>query len=119
MFGFGGEFIYFQCGRCGCLQTKAVPADLSRYYPPHYYSFHLQAVPQRGLKARLAGWLARLLGAERKGRGCLVCQEGVEALAFGGGGEHAHGQRTVGVWGAGLDRVGFIPVHRALGSVKG
>lgn len=56
MFGFGGEFIYFQCGRCGCLQTKAVPADLSRYYPPHYYSFHLQAVPQRGLKARLAGW---------------------------------------------------------------
>ena len=56
MFGFGGEFIYFQCGRCGCLQTEAVPADLSRYYPPHYYSFHLQAVPQQGLKAQLAGW---------------------------------------------------------------
>ena len=56
MFGFGGEFIYFECGRCGCLQAQTVPADLSRYYPPHYYSFHLQAVPQRGLKARLAGW---------------------------------------------------------------
>ena len=52
MFGFGGEFIYFECGRCGCLQAQTVPADLSRYYPPHYYSFHLQAVPQRGFKAR-------------------------------------------------------------------
>jgi len=68
MFGFGGEFIYFQCGRCGCLQTRAAPADLSRYYPPHYYSFHVQAAPQQGWKAQLAGgrdyWLLSGRGAD-------------------------------------------------------
>ena len=40
MFGFGGDFHYFECGKCGCVQLMNVPADLSFYYPPDkYYSF--------------------------------------------------------------------------------
>ena len=34
MFGFKDRFEYLECGRCGCLQLKDVPSDLSRYYPP-------------------------------------------------------------------------------------
>ena len=55
MLGLGDEFAYFQCSRCGCLQIAVIPGDLSRYYPPTYYSYHLPPVPQHGLKARLAG----------------------------------------------------------------
>ena len=39
MFGLQDDFIYFECGNCGCLQIKDIPADLSKYYPPEYYSF--------------------------------------------------------------------------------
>lgn len=39
MFGFRDQFEYLECGRCGCLQLKNVPTDLSRYYPSDYYSF--------------------------------------------------------------------------------
>ena len=68
MFGFGDEFRYFQCGRCGCLQIAQVPENLSRYYPPHYYSFGMAPLPTRGLKSWLAArrdrarltWLGRL-----------------------------------------------------------
>ncbi len=65
MLGLGEEFDYFQCARCRCLQIAAFPADLARYYPPRYYSFHLPPVAQRGLTARLAGLrdYARLTGA--------------------------------------------------------
>lgn len=38
MFGTRECFPYFQCGACGCLQIARVPDDLSRYYPPEYYS---------------------------------------------------------------------------------
>ncbi|CAN5149314.1 class I SAM-dependent methyltransferase [soil metagenome] len=37
--GLGDVFLYFQCPVCGCLQIAEFPADLSRYYPPEYYSF--------------------------------------------------------------------------------
>lgn len=40
MFGLRDEFEYFQCASCGCLQIGEVPADLSKYYPADYYSFH-------------------------------------------------------------------------------
>jgi SAM-dependent methyltransferase len=64
MFGLGDEFPYFLCQQCGCLQIVEAPADLGRYYPPHYYSYHLAPIPQQGLRARLAGWrdYARLTG---------------------------------------------------------
>lgn len=55
MFGWPDEFDYFCCGGCGCLQIAQVPADLGRFYPPNYYSFHAQPRPQRGLKSWLAG----------------------------------------------------------------
>jgi len=55
MFGWGDQFDYFCCADCGCLQIARVPEDLARFYPPNYYSFHLQAPPQHGLKSRLAG----------------------------------------------------------------
>jgi SAM-dependent methyltransferase len=65
MLGLGDEFDYFQCARCRCLQIARLPADLARYYPPRYYSFHLPPVARRGPMARLAGWrdYARLTGA--------------------------------------------------------
>lgn len=33
------EFAYCVCPRCGCLQIKEVPADLSKYYQQDYYSY--------------------------------------------------------------------------------
>ena len=39
MFGYHDEFEYFKCSRCGCLQIKSIPENLSRYYPENYYSF--------------------------------------------------------------------------------
>jgi SAM-dependent methyltransferase len=56
MFGWADEFAYFQCVDCGCLQIADVPVDLSRFYPPNYYSFHIKPFPQTGWKSRLAGW---------------------------------------------------------------
>lgn len=34
------EFEYFECGSCGCVQMLHPPEEMSKYYPPHYYSFH-------------------------------------------------------------------------------
>jgi SAM-dependent methyltransferase len=39
MLGMGGQFRYAECKVCGSLQLDAIPADLSVYYPPNYYSF--------------------------------------------------------------------------------
>ncbi len=55
MFGMSGSFDYFQCNECRCVQICEIPDDIGRYYPPHYYSFHLQPFQQTGWKARLAG----------------------------------------------------------------
>jgi SAM-dependent methyltransferase len=43
MFGTREEFEYFLCGHCGCLQIKQIPHDVSRYYPPAYYSLSTSA----------------------------------------------------------------------------
>lgn len=32
MFGTGEEFLYVECGSCGCLQIAEIPPDLERYY---------------------------------------------------------------------------------------
>lgn len=37
--GLPGEFEYFICPDCACLQITQIPADLSPYYPGGYYSF--------------------------------------------------------------------------------
>ena len=39
MYGSREEFLYFRCGRCGCLQIAEIPDDLSRHYPKDYCSF--------------------------------------------------------------------------------
>ena len=40
MFGFGDVFSYLECVQCGCLQLMDIPEDISKYYPPQYYSFN-------------------------------------------------------------------------------
>lgn len=57
MFGWGDSFTYIQCARCGCLQISQVPKDLSRFYPPRYYSFRIR--PSKGFKAWLENRRAR------------------------------------------------------------
>lgn len=54
LFGYRDEFDYVECSRCGSLQIKEVPADLSKYYPQDYYSFSVQrdAVLKRWVKKR-------------------------------------------------------------------
>lgn len=39
MFGFRDEFLYFQCGKCGCLQIAEIPNNMEKYYPSNYYSY--------------------------------------------------------------------------------
>lgn len=39
MFGLGDKFAYIQCTKCDCLQIVDIPIDMSKYYPPTYYSF--------------------------------------------------------------------------------
>lgn len=72
MFGWGDEFAYFRCRQCGCLQIADVPPDLARYYPPIYYSFHLQPVPQHGWKPRLMGLRDRAVATRRGWFGWLL-----------------------------------------------
>src|SRR3990172_6237336 len=44
MFGYRDEFTYFECANCSCVQIKEYPNDLSKYYPPYYYSFYKRDV---------------------------------------------------------------------------
>lgn len=39
VFGTREQFIYTECGACGCLQLLDVPDDLARFYPETYYSY--------------------------------------------------------------------------------
>jgi SAM-dependent methyltransferase len=78
MLGLEDEFSYFQCARCGCLQIADIPLDLSKYYPPVYYSFKPPVIVAQNfltshLKTlRLRFWLAhhgvagRMLAAHLK-----------------------------------------------------
>lgn len=38
MFGFNEIFNYVERQKCGCLQIKDPPPDISKYYPKTYYS---------------------------------------------------------------------------------
>src|SRR6266508_5024812 len=62
MFGTKETFEYFQCGDCGCLQIRNIPANLEDYYPPEYYSFNLKRErpePKPALRQTLERWRAR------------------------------------------------------------
>lgn len=39
MYGTRESFEYIECGYCGCIQISTIPDDISRHYPPDYYSF--------------------------------------------------------------------------------
>lgn len=52
MFGWGEEFRYAQCARCGCLQLANPPPDLARYYPTSYYSVGQEPVAIDGNSLR-------------------------------------------------------------------
>jgi SAM-dependent methyltransferase len=62
MFGFGGSFVYFECGNCNCIQIIDVPVDLGRYYPSDkYYSLQGEHRAASDIdRSRLPGWLRRL-----------------------------------------------------------
>jgi len=49
MMGYRDRFEYFKCARCGCLQIKEIPENLSKYYPDGYYSFGKQDYSKPGL----------------------------------------------------------------------
>ena len=60
MFGFNESFEYFECARCGSLSQSSIPADLGRYYPQHYYSFHTTPEEFDGNRtSRLRQWALR------------------------------------------------------------
>jgi SAM-dependent methyltransferase len=53
MLGLRDPFHYHHCTACGCLQLLDPPADLSRYYPESYYSFHTGFLDRKGLRRRM------------------------------------------------------------------
>ena len=60
-FGIGDQFNYFECAECGSLSNNSVPTQLSKYYPPQYYSFSQPS----GENPNDIGWLRRKLRAHR------------------------------------------------------
>jgi SAM-dependent methyltransferase len=67
MFGFRDRFEYFECSRCGCLQIADTTLNLSKYYPPHYYSF---AMPRK--QNPLKRYFKRLRVAHALGKENLI-----------------------------------------------
>lgn len=49
MFGFKDKFEYQECGSCGCVQISELPENITKYYPPYYYSFNLKVDPLKRL----------------------------------------------------------------------
>jgi 2-polyprenyl-3-methyl-5-hydroxy-6-metoxy-1,4-benzoquinol methylase len=52
MFGYGAEFLYFECSKCGCLQIAEIPMDLSKFYNTDYYSFQASSQLQENIFIR-------------------------------------------------------------------
>ena len=52
-FGLRDVFGYFQCSKCGCLQIKEFPPDMSRYYPRDYYSYQAPSYPSHGMVRKI------------------------------------------------------------------
>jgi 2-polyprenyl-3-methyl-5-hydroxy-6-metoxy-1,4-benzoquinol methylase len=57
MLGLRDRFEYLECGGCRALQIRHIPADLSPYYAPPYYSFQRPS-PSTPLRRRLSRRLA-------------------------------------------------------------
>ena len=58
MLGTGDPFLYFQCGRCQCLQISEIPGKIDRYYPRDYYSYAATSRDRTGNPAMQ--WIRRM-----------------------------------------------------------
>jgi SAM-dependent methyltransferase len=59
MFGTRDEFEYFECAQCGCLQISNLPEEMSRYYPPDYYSPETASAHKMSKKERALAPIVR------------------------------------------------------------
>jgi len=75
MLGLRDRFEYFECGHCGCVQIVTPPSDLSKYYPPEYYSF---TNPEAGFRARSLKDFVR----RQRDRYALVGKGWIGAIAY-------------------------------------
>jgi SAM-dependent methyltransferase len=50
MYGMRDEFLYTECGKCGCLQINEIPSNVSSYYPSDYYSYKSELKLKERLK---------------------------------------------------------------------
>jgi SAM-dependent methyltransferase len=113
MLGLRHRFDYLECGQCGALQIRDIPADLGRYYAPPYYTFRpVRPDPpvKRWLKRRLAdhalggrdpvgAMVARVRGVPGILRGIRAAglDRGARVLDVGSGGGHT--LVTFNAWG--------------------
>jgi SAM-dependent methyltransferase len=68
MFGLRESFAYMECSKCCCVQLVDAPADMSKYYPPEYYS--LSESPEEIFHNPIKNWLGglrTLYGATNRG----------------------------------------------------
>ncbi|MGO8837770.1 MAG: class I SAM-dependent methyltransferase [Limisphaerales bacterium] len=114
MFGWGDEFTYFQCAGCGCLQISAVPGDLDRFYPAHYYSFHVQPIPQHGWRSRL-GALRDYAMATGRGNAGRFINRFLPAWAEVVSLASAPAQRTMSILDVGCGRGAVLSILRRAG----
>ena len=56
MFGYREEFEYIECSKCGCLQMKNIPENLSKYYPDNYYSYEKKIYPRQNYFKRIISY---------------------------------------------------------------
>lgn len=70
MFGLPGEFLYFECSNCGCIQQCNIAENLSGYYPRNYYSFS----PQNRGAAKLKYFFHKKRAAHTFGNHSLIGQ---------------------------------------------
>jgi SAM-dependent methyltransferase len=83
MLGLRDRFEYLECARCGTLQIRAIPADLSRYYAPPYYSFQ-SAIQASAVKRWLRRRLARHALGERDPLGAAIARIRGKAASLSG-----------------------------------
>lgn len=59
MYGFRDTFEYLECAKCGCLQIRDIPDDLSKYYPENYWVFQEKQLSANRAKNRIKELLSR------------------------------------------------------------
>jgi len=65
MLGLNHEFLYFECGDCGCLQIDKIPENIADYYPSNYLSFSKPVFSKKLSKLRL--YLKKMMAAYYNG----------------------------------------------------